>query len=229
MKNRNQWTDYLVELLVVFVSITAAFLLNNWREDTVNRGLEKKYLTSIYQDLVADSLSMSHLISIHEKKLDEIQGYVKQLRGKQEIGDSASALFGSMLSNYSIQPNSTTYESMKNSGDLKLIRDYRIRDAIVKYYEIFPQIRLQEQVGMNFVYDYVVRFAFEAFDLLHQQLYDEKSIAPYRLNNIILGYHLFVRQNLENQKAIFNADVGLLKMLEPYRPAPSGEPSETEE
>ena len=32
-KNEVDWKNYSIELIVVFIGITLAFMLNNWRED----------------------------------------------------------------------------------------------------------------------------------------------------------------------------------------------------
>ena len=43
-KHGINWKNSLVELAVVFIGITLAFMLNNWREASNNREYEEKYL-----------------------------------------------------------------------------------------------------------------------------------------------------------------------------------------
>ncbi|MBN2362656.1 hypothetical protein JXL83_00830 [candidate division WOR-3 bacterium] len=40
-----------LELLVVFLGVTAGFVLNNWRSDFQERQLEKKYIAGFLQDI----------------------------------------------------------------------------------------------------------------------------------------------------------------------------------
>ncbi len=59
---QKKWMHYLLELLVVFIGVTAGFLLNNWREDNAELNLEKKYLESFYADVTADAIDLDSLI-----------------------------------------------------------------------------------------------------------------------------------------------------------------------
>ena len=72
MTNIN-WKNHLVELLVVFIGLTAAFGLNNWRDKIADAELEKRYLESIEIDLESDMTQLDQLIKVVEKNLSAIQ------------------------------------------------------------------------------------------------------------------------------------------------------------
>lgn len=62
------WKNYFIELIVVFIGITAAFLLNNWREDYESDELESKYINSIKNDVIQDSISVHEILKFNEEK-----------------------------------------------------------------------------------------------------------------------------------------------------------------
>jgi hypothetical protein len=68
-KTKIEWKNHFVELVVVFVGITLAFILNNWRESYKDKNLEKKYLASFYSDISTDINSLDSLISSKENTL----------------------------------------------------------------------------------------------------------------------------------------------------------------
>jgi hypothetical protein len=58
------WREHFVELLVVFIGITAAFMLNSWRENSKVKALEEKYLRSFESDIIADARALESTIRI---------------------------------------------------------------------------------------------------------------------------------------------------------------------
>ena len=57
-----KWLKLLLELLVVFAGVTAGFLLNNLREESVNREFEQIYLENLLINLSADSIEQGLII-----------------------------------------------------------------------------------------------------------------------------------------------------------------------
>ena len=45
------WRQLGLELLVVFLGVTAGFILNNWRSSAQENQLRDKYLTSFHRDI----------------------------------------------------------------------------------------------------------------------------------------------------------------------------------
>lgn len=50
MKQKISWENHLVGLAVVFIGVTVAFGLNNWRQSRTDRQLEAKYIASLQTD-----------------------------------------------------------------------------------------------------------------------------------------------------------------------------------
>ncbi len=77
-KNKRSWTYYFLELLVVFIGVTAGFLLNNWRDDNAELRLEKKYLESFYADVETDAIDLDSLIIRNQTKADTLIGILRK-------------------------------------------------------------------------------------------------------------------------------------------------------
>jgi hypothetical protein len=107
------WKAYLIELIVVFIRIYAAFLLNNWRDDQQDAELEMKYLTTLADEVLADFKNLKSVIDVNEKKLNKIGRYISKIDSKLSPKDSALVLLGDMLSIVAFYPSVSTYESMK--------------------------------------------------------------------------------------------------------------------
>ncbi len=215
MKKTN-WTGYIVELIVVFIGITGAFLLNNWRENVKDIQLEMKYLNTLSSEVTQDSANLEAGIEDKEWKLEKIRNYIMHIKSGSATIDSAAVLMSAILSINAYSINSSTYESMKYNGTLNLIRNFELRQKIVNYYESFEGYAEQRQISTDFIYDYVAKFAIENMDFTKNNTIENPDVKLYYLNNIILSYYSFLSSNLQRQQIIYDQNIELKAMLEEY-------------
>ncbi len=215
MKKIN-WTGYIVELVVVFIGITGAFLLNNWRENVKDIQLEMKYLHTLSGEVNRDSANLEAGIEDKESKLDKIRNYIMHIKSGSATIDSAAVLVSDILSISAYSIISSTYESMKYNGTLNLIRNFELRQKIVNYYESFEGYAEQRQISIDFIYDYVAKFAIDNMDFTKNNTIENPDVKLYYLNNIILSYYSLLSSNLQSQQSIYELNIELKAMLEEY-------------
>ena len=80
-KNRTNKWHYTLELLVVFIGVTAGFILNNWRENAAEKKLEYKYLNSFYRDVQNNENEIDSLILSSQLKSDKLIAIKKNRTG----------------------------------------------------------------------------------------------------------------------------------------------------
>ncbi len=66
MFKKVNWLQHSVELIVVFIGVTSAFMLHAWRESRLESQLERKFLESLYEDVLYDSSSLASVIETNE-------------------------------------------------------------------------------------------------------------------------------------------------------------------
>jgi hypothetical protein len=207
------WKNYFIELIVVFIGITAAFLLNNWREDYKSYELESKYLNSIKNDVIQDSMSVNEILKLNEEKEVKFKKYIAStIKGISSI-DSTVILFQDILTIPKFYPQSNTYESIKYSGNLNLISSYNLREEITNYYESFTNIQSQQEMTVEFINDYATKFVFKKINILNWQIINKKNVNFNEVNNIIVGYYALLEQNIKLEKEIEIRNKELLKKL----------------
>jgi Family of unknown function (DUF6090) len=207
------WKNYFIELIVVFIGITAAFLLNNWREDYQSNELESKYINSIKNDIIQDSMSVNEILKLNEEKEVKFKKYIAStIKGISSI-DSAIILFQDILTIPKFYSQSNTYESIKYSGNLNLISDYNLREGITNYYESFTTIQSQQEMTVEFINDYATKFVFKNINILNWQIINKKNVDFKEVNNIIAGYYALLEQNIKLEKEIVIRNKELLKKL----------------
>lgn len=207
------WKDKSIELVVVFIGIYAAFLLNNWQQNQHDAQLERKYLHSLKAEVAEDFRNLQDVLAANEHKLNQFNQQIRKIQTKTLPEESAMVLLGDILSNLVFHPRATTYESIKYSGNLNLIRRYELREKIVAYYESFGDYKLQQQLSVDFTYDYAVRFAFDHIDLASNRLLNRDTSKITSLHNLIMAYSVLLEQNVRNEKNIFAANQQLQTLL----------------
>ena len=209
------WTNYLIELVVVFVGITAAFMLNNWREDYKERRLEGKYLTSFYRDVAADSENLQDIIPANEMKRRRVGHFLEKVINRPNWPvDSAVVIIADILTIHYYDPQSGTYESIKNSGSLGILSDYKLREELIDYYEGLQEVSDKERVYRQWLDAFAIPFIYENVDIMNQETRSEIAMRSYRFSNLVAGYLALLSQNLEVYKVYSRkADILRAKLL----------------
>ncbi|KAA0226677.1 hypothetical protein KJ068_04785 [bacterium] len=203
MRYKIPWLNHFIELVVVFIGITAAFALNSWWENHKQVQAERMYLSDFSQDLLSDAESLHAIIPANEAKLNRVGRFLWQdLQNNQWPVDSAAAILVETLSAQTFAPKNSTYESIKNSGNLGLLSDYRLRKELIAYYEIFSEVALKERVYFEWLNAFILPFINANMDVLKREIKTEPAIRNHVFKNLIAGYYVFLQQNLDMYKTV---------------------------
>ncbi|MFC2101526.1 hypothetical protein ACFLS7_00865 [Bacteroidota bacterium] len=193
-----RWTYYLIELMVVFVGVTAGFLLNNWREDTAELKLERRYLESFYADVKADAIDLDSLIFHSQVKEETLIGILKEsaLIGEQLSEELAKALVKEIMFIEWFTPANDTYEDIINSGNLNIISDYTLKEKISSYYSFLNEVANVEQFYSKHMDSYGFPILYKTYHLLNQEFISKESYQSLEFTNMYLGVLALLQQNI---------------------------------
>jgi len=186
MKKIN-WQNALGEILIVIIGITIAFSLNKCSENSKAQTLKLQYLRNIKSDVEANKVILENNLESIKKKIDIASEIIPKLNTNAPDKMSVVSKVFSIVSLTNFNPNDNTYQTLINSGDLKLIDDFEIKTAIEKHYSNYETMgqdytRLEniqkEYVGNYFIYN----IDYDAFGKGKFGFEDEKL-----LKNIILS------------------------------------------
>ena len=98
-KNRTNWKHLFFELVVVFLGVTAGFLLNNWQLQRQDQNLEQKYLNSFLEDVNSNITELEKSVDVDSLWLDRAMPQLILLRDNSFNPDSTASLrMASMIS-----------------------------------------------------------------------------------------------------------------------------------
>jgi hypothetical protein len=119
-----------------------------------------------------------------------------------------------MLMNSQFGYQDNTYEDMKSSGNLRIIKNYNLKEAIVLYHANLKNLKLLEDVYYDFSQTYAWPLAIENFDILGNTLSDENIINTLTFRNTVTGYYSIIVQRIERYQEIYEESESLKKLLD---------------
>ncbi|KAA3599124.1 MAG: hypothetical protein DWQ06_10930 [Calditrichaeota bacterium] len=197
------WLKYTIELLVVILGVSIAFMLDNWKENKKNIELEKNFLSSFQNDLGKDNKDLENVISFEEKSLNELKNVIKKYAKGEEVSENELfSVFQSMLSFSFIKANNNTFEFVKNSGHLAIIKNYRLKESFVAYYQKQSEVKYLEKFQSDYVNSFFLPFLNKNFDILAQEIPNKEILNSMEMKNIITGLLVLKTQSLESTKKL---------------------------
>ena len=196
-KGNVNFTFYVIELFVVFLGVTAGFLLNTWREGYIESKLEEKYLISFYDDIITDKDDLDSLIISSEKKAEKLLNILKETSaGKIPLSKNyAQEILAEILQIEWFSPSNDTYEDIISSGNLNLISDYKIKRKICSYYKFQKELKSVEKYYLDHMNNYVFPIIYKNYDLGGKRFTTKQSYQSLEFSNMYIALLAFINQN----------------------------------
>ena len=139
--SENKFSKYMIyatgEIVLVVVGILIALSINNQNENNKNRVLEKDYLERMSLNIKADIKNIKASINNIKSRKKRSEFLLKCIEDPTLIEQRPSYFITSIeFSGYTNSPVITknTFEEIKSSGKLSLIRNKKIKSKIGSYY-----------------------------------------------------------------------------------------------
>ena len=135
---KKKWTEYFWEFLMLFLAVTLGFFVENQREHFVERNREKEYIRSMLEDLRLDTTGFALDNNVRQTAIQMYDSVIFLLNKEKRDPLEQQRLYYLARMALRLSPlpkmNDRTFEQMKSSGNLRLIRNTKISDGITHYY-----------------------------------------------------------------------------------------------
>src|SRR5882757_10136885 len=142
------WPAYLIEVVVIIVGITITLALEEWRDNSKERNLEKVYLGNLAADIGADRQSLNYAVLSTDSLLargEEIRQYVKDPDGHALTAGRLNEDVRKLLERPNFLAHDATFSNLKSSGNIHLIKDITLNWLLFSYYSKAENIqRIQD-------------------------------------------------------------------------------------
>jgi hypothetical protein len=139
---------YFFEFLMLFLAVFCGFIAENWREQLRDHQREKEFIYSIVVDIKSDTLESNKILMQLKRLNSGIDSVLVALSSSEIIYNSNNA-YRVWTRNLGLEvfvSNDRTIQQLKNSGELRLIRNKAVSDSIMKYDQTLKKYNVQSNL-----------------------------------------------------------------------------------
>lgn len=146
------------EIILVVIGILIAIAINNWKEGKSVANAEYRYMQNLKEDLQADIKLYDNYLLKNQGLYQIIDSLVVLLSQEDFRATSdESAFYGRIMTTRwkRVHPVERTFEQMKSSGQLKIIRNQTVSDLISDYYNSIYELETYNEALLIWLAGYI--------------------------------------------------------------------------
>lgn len=131
--------EYLLEGLMIFLAVTMGYFAENVREHLGETKKETEYIKGLIEDFENDTSRINTTIMYNEGSLNNDTSFIRLLYGSKTDTVNLKSIYARYPATGSFDPefiDSRTFDLLKNTGDLKLIKNKIILNKVSNYYRL---------------------------------------------------------------------------------------------
>ncbi|MEN8789556.1 MAG: DUF6090 family protein [Flavobacteriaceae bacterium] len=200
----------LGEIFLVVVGILIALQINNWNNHKIERQEEAKTYRNISTQISEDKKELLEMQAFNRMTLGQLEHANRLISNKNRRAIDTLAYLVMMMSQYSdFNGNGNIYETLVNSGDLKLLKNQEIPMRIKKLENTYNRINHLEELNWSIIIDELSKemngvMNYNSFELSRPDriLEPDKLYSPQIQNIIYEVRYLSMGKDTIYQKAI---------------------------
>ena len=121
---------------MLFLAVFCGFLAEYQLEHTIENAREKQYMKLMIADLKADTAEMNNVLNVLEVRSANVDSMLLLLTANPN-GEAVIRSFQftyPALNNITFSFNDRTITQLKNSGNMRIIRNQKVNDGIINYW-----------------------------------------------------------------------------------------------
>ena len=159
----------LFEVMVVFIGVSAAFFLNNWRNDKNTEAKEINYTERLIKDMSYNIEDLKERIDMDTNHINRSKVLLKGLYLKDLPEDSITSILELIVTFGTINLKYTTYEEILNNGEFNVLSNDSIRSLIIETKNLYENIGVREKFYTDFYHNLMFPYIVDNFDLMHSK------------------------------------------------------------
>lgn len=133
----SQYLKYAIgEIVLVVIGIFIALQINNCNSSKNDDYKGNEYLNNIRRDLKEQVIDIDIQLDFESKQLTNTQSILTVLDNNSSLTDSILKNLTMLSSRRTFVPVDPTFQDLKSTGNLNLIRNDSRRDNLIKYYQV---------------------------------------------------------------------------------------------
>ena len=138
VQHKKTWKEYLLEYIMIVLAVTTGFFAESYREHLSDSSKEKKYVLNIKKDLIKDTINLNIWIPALQDRTENFDSLIFILENPEIITRGSEMYFYARLATRTrtFEASNNTLLELKNSGNLRLIRNQKVVNSLSDYQKI---------------------------------------------------------------------------------------------
>ena len=186
----NKFSRYLLyaigEIILVVIGILIALGINNRNAENTERNAEQNFYRNIKQQLLDDAKNINSQIRYNT-------GYTKQFNyavsliesNDRSQKDSLGKIAVNLMNNSDFDRQGNIYETMVNSGDIKLVKNDEIIEKLRRLEETYIYVNRMESIHFDAMMSFVPQ-VLQSIQLHSKTIQNENRLYGYEFQNLFV-------------------------------------------
>jgi hypothetical protein len=197
------------EILLVMIGISLAFQVNTCKDNRINEKAEIRYYENIRDQIADDGRLIRDQIGFNTKYMAQFKYANEILESNDHTRMDTLGLIVSNITQYSdFDRQGNIYETMVNSGQVKLLRNYDIINGLRLLEEKYLYLNRMENIHYNAAMTYGAPAMISTIKLSNGQIQKANLIFNYEFQNLLLSVmHVMTEKDKVYNEALNEIEV----------------------
>ena len=175
------------EIVLVVVGILIALQINNWNHDRLDKVSEQNFYSNFKEQLAEDIYEIKGNIMYNNNFMERFEYAVQIIENNDRSRlDSLSQISMSLTKYSDLGRQSNIYETLVNSGQIKLLNNADIIEEIRKLEALYIYINKMEEIHRDVILKEAASSISDNFKLLTLEAIDADNIYSVKFQNQII-------------------------------------------
>lgn len=190
------WTNHLVEILVVVFGILIAFQLNKCSNNSSQQTLVDSHLNYLKEETVLNANTLKYTLKYSKINLDKLDSLIDMVSTKGDKRSINKLSFEVMNPGY-LYIRKNAYNSFINSGDIRFLKSFEMKKDIINLYEYYVWTQSLDEGCRITYYDDFSPYVKENFDLVKATVQDDDVYYSKQFLNALSSYRYSVKLKID--------------------------------
>lgn len=208
------------EILLVMIGISLAFQLDNWNENRIKKDTEIRYYENIKEQIADDKDLIQRQVQFNNYFMAQFKfaNSIIETNDRSKI-DTLGIIVGNLTQYSDFDRQGNIYETMVNSGEIKILRNHKIVNGIRNLEEKYLYINRIENIHYDAIMSHVIQTINPVLKFSTTQIQKPELIFNYEFQNgVILLLQVMTEKDevynealnqIESMTSLINEELGI--------------------
>lgn len=186
--NLKRYIPYAIgEILLVMIGILLAFQVSKWNDNRIKKDNEITYYKNIKDQINDDKTLIQSQIDYNNRFLNQFKLANTIIEKNERTNkDTLGIIIRNLISYSDFDKRGSIYETMVNSGEIKLLKNIEIINLIRILEERYNYMNRMEEIHKNVVLNYAAPMISQLISFSNNEIIEIDEVFSFEMQNLIL-------------------------------------------